>query len=145
MEEPAAQGEQGHAWGPPYRSVLSSEMREKNQEFPPKYQRGRNQRYQQGLRPGKQNENFQLCTQQNQRPLETLYLNGSVTDLRIIPNPKKPTLREKQSRRQKERHPNQLSVCSNWRLRGSVWKFLNLPLSWQDFIFSQRRKWRFKR
>ena len=112
MEEPAAQGEQGHAWGPPYRSVLSSEMREKTKSFPQSI-REEGLRYQQNLGPGRQNENFQLCTQQNQRPLETLHLNGSVTDLRITPNPKKLTLREKQSRKRKEETQNQLSVCSN--------------------------------
>lgn len=49
---PAAQKrEQGHAWGPPYRAVLSSEMRE-NQSFPQSI-REEGLRYQQGLGPGK--------------------------------------------------------------------------------------------
>lgn len=139
MEEPAAQGEQGHAWGPPYRSVLSSEMREKTKSFPQSITE-EGLRYQQGLGPGRQNENFQLCTRQTQRPLETLHLNGSVTDLRITPNPKKLTLREKQSGKQKERNPKSTECLLKLENEGKCLEVSEFTIKLSRFHFQPKEK-----
>lgn len=56
----------------------------------------------------------------------TLHLSETVTDIRIAPSPLNLTLREKESRRDKERIPTQQSIYSNYRLRKKAWMCLNL-------------------